>query len=60
MECPFCESSPGHTDPRSVTLAYLDCFHWSVVTASTVGYGDIPIDGTQNSSLIFKYCSAWV
>lgn len=30
-----------HLSMKRIGLAYLDCFHYSLVTGSTVGYGDI-------------------
>lgn len=30
-----------HMSLQRIALAYVDCFHYSVVTGSTVGYGDV-------------------
>jgi Ion channel len=32
---------PRRMSLRQIGLAYVDCFHYSVVTGSTVGYGDV-------------------
>jgi len=32
---------PRRMSLRRIALAYVDCFHYSVVTGSTVGYGDV-------------------
>ena len=37
----FPEPQPRHLSLKRIALAYLDCVHYSIVTGSTVGYGDI-------------------